>query len=192
VAKLFDGDGDGLADLIGCPPGWGCEAVIEFHLDAYGLRDTVEHIQGDFTAIHVDAVTRAKAGQSVLYYTYTPLWLGQILVAGKDVEWLSVTETKLPPEQMTDNTLAPDGRNLGWAMNDIRITASNAFLADNPAAAKLFEVMSIPIADVNAQNLLVYEGQKANEDIRRHAEEWVAANAATVEGWVAEAMAATK
>lgn len=42
TAKRFDADGDGLADLAGCPPGWGCERVIEHHLTEYGLRDTVK------------------------------------------------------------------------------------------------------------------------------------------------------
>ncbi|MBP6726624.1 MAG: glycine betaine/L-proline ABC transporter substrate-binding protein ProX, partial [Thauera sp.] len=32
IAKLFDTDGDGKADLAGCNPGWGCEKVIEHHL----------------------------------------------------------------------------------------------------------------------------------------------------------------
>ena len=46
IAKLFDADGDGKADLAGCNPGWGCEEVIEHQLDAFGLRDTVTHNQG--------------------------------------------------------------------------------------------------------------------------------------------------
>ncbi|TIM70635.1 MAG: proline/glycine betaine ABC transporter substrate-binding protein ProX, partial [Mesorhizobium sp.] len=36
IAKLFDVDGDGKADLYGCDPGWGCERIIEHNLDAYG------------------------------------------------------------------------------------------------------------------------------------------------------------
>ena len=51
IAKLFDADGDGKADLAGCPPGWGCERVIEHHMDAYGLRPTVTHKQGEYTAV---------------------------------------------------------------------------------------------------------------------------------------------
>jgi len=45
LAKLFDHDGDGKADLTGCNPGWGCEALIENHMDAYKLRKTVTHVQ---------------------------------------------------------------------------------------------------------------------------------------------------
>ena len=28
VAAMFDQDGDGLADLIGCNEGWGCATII--------------------------------------------------------------------------------------------------------------------------------------------------------------------
>ena len=46
IARLFDADGDGRADLAGCMPGWGCERVIEHQLGEFGLRGTVTHRQG--------------------------------------------------------------------------------------------------------------------------------------------------
>lgn len=46
IAKLFDTNGDGKADLTGCNPGWGCELVIDHHLEAYGLEETVSHNRG--------------------------------------------------------------------------------------------------------------------------------------------------
>ena len=48
IAKLFDTDGDGKADLTGCTPGWGCETMIEHQMDAYQLRGTVTHQQGTY------------------------------------------------------------------------------------------------------------------------------------------------
>ena len=42
---------------------------------------------------------------------------------------------------------------MGWPANDIRVVANDALLADNPALAKLFEVMSIPLEDIFAQHL---------------------------------------
>lgn len=41
IAKLFDTNNDGKADLTGCTHGWGCEAVINHQIDAYGLSKTV-------------------------------------------------------------------------------------------------------------------------------------------------------
>ena len=69
IAKLFDTNGDGKADLTGCTPGWGCEAVINHHIKAYGLSNTVEHNQGNYAAMIADTITRYKEGKPVLYYT---------------------------------------------------------------------------------------------------------------------------
>ena len=70
IAQLFDSDGDGKANLTGCNPGWGCELVIEHHLDVYGLRDTVEHDQGNYETLMGDVVARKRQGKPILYYVY--------------------------------------------------------------------------------------------------------------------------
>ena len=90
LAKLFDHDGDGKADLTGCNPGWGCEALIEHHMDAYKLRETVTHVQGSYAALIADTLGRYKRGEPILYYTWTPYWVSGVLVPGKDVIWLKV------------------------------------------------------------------------------------------------------
>lgn len=38
VKKAFDSNGDGKADLVACPPGWGCEKVISHHMKVYKLK----------------------------------------------------------------------------------------------------------------------------------------------------------
>lgn len=186
VAKLFDTDGDGKANLAGCDPGWGCERVIEHHLDAYELRDAINHDQGSYFAIIADTVTRHEKGDPIFYYTWTPMWLGNVIVPGKDSVWLNVPFSSLPDNRTAD-TAMPDGSNSGFDVNAIRVVANNDFLADNPAARKLFELAVIPIEDVNAQNLRQHNGEDKPEDIRRHAEEWIAKNQAKFDSWVAAA-----
>ena len=66
VAKKFDADGDGKADLAGCVPGWGCERVIEHQLDEFGLRDTITHNQGEYNAIIADTIARHASGKPIL------------------------------------------------------------------------------------------------------------------------------
>jgi len=194
LAKLFDTDGDGKANLAGCPPGWGCESVIEHHLDSYELRDWIQHDQGDFVPIHADVVARYKTGERVLFYTYVPMWLSQILVPGDDVEWLEVPFTSLPydPGERDFTTKLADGRDLGFEVQVIKIVARNEFLEENPAAKRSFELVEIPLEDVNAENLLIYQGEDSLDDVRRHAEAWISRNQATFDGWVAEAMAAAE
>lgn len=190
VAAKFDSDGDGKADLAGCIPGWGCERVIETALDAYELRDTVTHNQGAYQAIIADTIARQAEGKPVLYYTWTPYWVSGALVPGKDVEWLSVPFTALP-DGATGNTEF-NGKNLGFAVDNIGIVARNDFLQANPAAAKLFEVAKLNINDISAENKLIADGEDSSEDIDRHVDDWIKANQATYDGWLAEARAAAK
>ncbi len=192
IAKLFDADDDGKADLCGCNPGWGCERVIEHQLTAYKLRDTVEHNQGTYFALIADTIARFKAGQPILYYTWTPLWVSGVLVPGRDVEWLSVPFTSLPGERKDVDTTMPDGRNTGFAVNLVRIIANKDFLDKNPAAAKFFELAKIPINDVSAENGLIRDGEKTEADIKRHAKDWIQKHRAEFDSWLAEARKAAK
>ena len=190
VAKIFDADGDGKADLAGCIPGWGCERVIETGLDAYKLRDTVTHNQGAYQAMIADTMARYQNGQPILYYTWTPYWVSGVLVPGKDVEWLSVPFTALP-DGATGNTEF-NGKNLGFAVDEIGIIARNDFLAANPAAAKLFEVATLDINDISAENKLITDGENTQDDIQRHADDWIKAHQAEYDSWQAAARDAAK
>jgi len=192
IAKLFDNNGDGKADLSGCNPGWGCEGVIEHHLDAYGLRDTVTHNQGSYSAIIADTITRYKAGESILYYTWTPYWVSGVLVPGKDVTWLQVPFSSLPGERKDADTSLPDGSDFGFQVNNQQIIANKAWAEANPAAAKLFEVMEVSANDISAQNLRMRDGEKSAEDIGRHADAWIKAHREIFDGWLEEARAAAK
>lgn len=199
VAAMFDGDGNGQADLFGCPPGWGCELVIEHHLDAYGLRDTVEHIQGAYAANMTEAISRYENGDPILFYTWTPNWTVNLLVPGEDVLWVGVPEPNLPEEQaeLEDQTTV-EGVNgcvadpcpMGWPANDIRVAANPDFLDNNPAARALFEQVQIPLLDIAEQNARMQDGEDSEDDIRSHAEEWVEANRDQVDQWLEEARAA--
>ena len=190
IAKLFDSDGNGKANLAGCPPGWGCELVIEHHLDTYDLRDTVEHDQGLYIALITDTITRYKQGESVLFFTWTPTWVRQVLKPGQDTIWLEVPYTSLPEEQgeISEEDTTFEGKNLGFAIERVRIAANKEFINVNPAAKRLFELVEIPIEDINAQNLRIRDGEDKQEDITRHAEEWIAENQDTFDGWIEEAL----
>ena len=173
MAAIFDSDGDGRANLSGCNPGWGCELVIESHLDEYDLREAVNHDQGSYFAIMADTITRYNEGGAIFYYTWTPNWISDVLVPGSDVVQIGVP---------SDGDFDP-----GFAVNDVYVVANNDFLEANPAAAKFFELVDIPIAAVNAAQVKLRDGENKIEDFRRHAADWIAANKATFDQWVAEA-----
>jgi len=192
IAKLFDADGDGKADLTGCNPGWGCEAVIEHQLSAYQLRDTVRHVQGSYSALIADTIARHKQGQPILYYTWTPYWVSGVLRPGRDVVWLQVPFSSLPGEQAKLDTKLPNGQNYGFVINTQRIVANRDFVEKNPAAGKLFELMQLPVGDINGQNLLMRQGEDKSADIERHVDAWIQANQKRFDGWIAQSLAAAK
>lgn len=192
IASLFDTDGDGKANLIGCDAGWLCASIIDYHIDEYGLSDTVQQDQGKYVTLLADVVSRYDQGQPVLYYTYTPFWLQNVLQAGEEVVWLEVPFTALPEGQGDDLTAGEttvDGQNLGFAVQDQMIVANQSFVDENPIAATLFEAIKIPIEDVNAQNQLIRDGEDSPEQIRQHAETWVEENQDQFDTWIDTALA---
>tara|TARA_R110001592_G_scaffold61017_2_gene185828 strand:- start:580 stop:1569 length:990 start_codon:yes stop_codon:yes gene_type:complete len=189
IAKLFDTDNDGKADLTGCQAGWGCEGVIEHQLDTFKLRDRVTHKQGQYAAIIADTIVRYNEGQSIFYYTWTPYWVSGKLVPGKDVVWLEVPFSSNPNGS---DTALPNGKNYGFDINSQRIVVNKAFADSNPSAAKLFEVAKLPINDVSAENMLIANGEDSQKQIRQHALNWIKGNQSTFDGWLEVARKAGK
>ncbi|WP_435532050.1 glycine betaine/L-proline ABC transporter substrate-binding protein ProX [Roseateles amylovorans] len=188
IAKLFDTDGDGKADLTGCNPGWGCEMAIEHHLDGLQLRAQVTHRQGSYAALMADAMARFKQGLPILYYTWTPYWVSAVLRPGRDVVWLQVPA----PAGQVSETQLPNGRDYGFQADREQIVANRAFVEQHPAAGKLFELMTLPIADINAQNQRMTEGADKPRDIERHVEGWIRAHQAVFDGWIEAARDAAR
>ncbi|SUC45822.1 Glycine betaine-binding periplasmic protein precursor [Providencia stuartii] len=74
----------------------------------------------------------------------------------------------------------------------MHIVANKKWAEKNPAAAKLFEIMKLPIADINAQNLRMHNGEASQSDIRRHTDAWIKAHQSTFDGWVEQARKAAE
>lgn len=193
IAKLFDTSGNGKADLIGCPSGWACEQVIEHHLDAYGLRDTVDHNQGQHSALMDDAIARFNMGEPVLYYSWVPDWVSAVMKPGKDVLWIEVPFSSLPGEVGNEiNTKLPDGTDYGFQVNSQHIVANKTFTDSNPAAKALFQAMNLSGEQISAQNLAMHNGQDTDEDVARHTDQWIETNQDIYNGWLKTARAAAK
>jgi glycine betaine/proline transport system substrate-binding protein len=201
VIDAFDANGDGKADLVACPPGWGCEKVITHHMDVYDLEDYINPIKAGYSASMADAVARYNNGEPVFFYTWTPNWTVNKFVPGEDVLWINVPEIIPSDAQkgLEDAMVAEgitgavtDPIKMGFAANDIVVVANNKFLDENPAAAKLFEVMSVPLLDIANQNEKMFNGEDKQKDIERHVDEWIAANKDKYENALAEARKAAK
>ena len=69
---------------------------------------------------------------------------------------------------------------------DILASARNDFLDENPAAAKLLEVVELNVVDVSLQIVEQDNGAAIGGLVAQ----WIADNQDLVDGWIAEAMAA--
>jgi glycine betaine/proline transport system substrate-binding protein len=189
IAQLFDSDGDGKANLVGCDPGWGCEAIIEHHLNTYQLQETVEHDQGKYPALIADTIARYNQGEPILYYTWTPYWVSSVLKPQEDVVWLEVSVTDLPESQgnLTAADTSVEGKNIGFPVDRMRIVANKQFIADHPSAQQFLTLIEIPPEDMNQESLRIKEGEDSPEDIRRHAQEWVEENQERFDSWIEQA-----
>jgi len=152
--------------MTGCNVGWACEIIIEHQLDAFGLRDTVTHVQGDYSALMDVIVNRYEVGQPVLFYTWTPNWTVSRMVIDEDINWLSVPFSALPDEALANTAVTSIPGcleipcDMGFAPSDIRISANIDFLKENPAAQELFELVELPLDDIAAQNVLMADGNR--------------------------------
>ncbi|SES13149.1 glycine betaine/proline transport system substrate-binding protein [Tranquillimonas rosea] len=201
VKEAFDRNGDGKADMVACPPGWGCEVNISHHMEAYGLEDHINLVKAGYSASMADAVAAEEQGNPIFFYTWTPNWTVNVLKPGEDVMWIEVPEVDLP-EDMADledaatmdgvEGCVADPCTLGFPANDIVPVANTEFLEANPAARALLEEASVPLEDVFEQNAKMYDGENEPSDIEQHAATWIENNRDTVDGWLEAARSAAE
>ena len=158
-----------------------------------------------------EAIDKANSDIPMVIYTWTPSAYITQLIPGDNVLWIGV-EDVLDDSNPTgqDGGEGHDQRpgtanigadtcpvagdlgtcQLGWIAADILVTANADFVDANPAAAALFDVVSLPIIDVSLANVEQDNGRNTNEDIKELAREWIANNRSTVDGWLDAAKAA--
>ncbi len=193
VVKAFDQNGDGKADLVACPPGWGCEKVIANHMKIYDLGDYIKPIKAAYEAGMASALGAYKSGKPVFFYTWTPNWTVYKLKPGKDVMWINVPADGDEMGEVSGiEGAVSDPLRPGFVVYDITVVANNKFLAANPAAATFLKNFTLPLADVSAQNTRMNEGEKSDKAIAKHVDEWISKNQDKWNGWLDNARKAAK
>jgi len=200
IAVLFDQDGDGRADMIGPSVDWtGSSAVALNHIKTLGLGNRIRVVQGEYTTLAADAVGRYAAGKPIFLYTWYPNPTTMKLRPGKDLVWLELKKVSLPGNQMEKYKARPNVEgcasnpcNLGWLPTVYYIAVNRAWAAENPAAMKFFSEFKMTLEDRAEQNIKMLNGENREEDIGRHAREWIAKHQAEFDAWIAAAIVAGK
>ncbi len=201
VKKAFDTNGDGKADLVACPPGWGCEGVITHHFKVYDLASHINPIKAAYAASMAEALAKFKKGEPVFYYTWAPNWTLFKMVPGKDVMWINVPEILPKPSQeagkdfMTVTGLegaVSSPIKMGFVVSDINIVANKKFMDKNPELKAFFAAFSLSLGDINEQNTKMKNGEKSQADIKRHVDQWIGKNQKLWNDWLELARTAAK
>ncbi|NQU62988.1 MAG: glycine betaine/L-proline ABC transporter substrate-binding protein ProX [SAR324 cluster bacterium] len=193
VKKAFDTNGDGKADLVACPPGWGCEGVITHHFEVYDLKDHITPSKAAYAASMAGVLAKFKKGQPVFFYTWAPNWTIFKLLPGRDVMWINVP--KIMPKasqesgraQMTVSGIegaVTDPIKLGFVVSDIQIVANRKFMDKNPELKSFFAAFTLPLKDINEQNTKMQDGENSAADINKHVDQWIAKNGKTWNYWL--------
>ncbi len=203
LVALFDQDGDGKADLFGCPEDWTCDDIMNDILSFNGW-DNIAQVKAGYDGMIAESVNRANAGDPVMQYTWSPSGYLTQLIPGDNALWLSMGGEENILDGSTNEafdfvdsgaaalgaTCTADPCWLGWDSADIQVTANKEFVDANPAARALFEVVVLDVIDVANENVKYSNGENTEDDVKRHAAEWIAENRELVDSWLDAARAA--
>jgi glycine betaine/proline transport system substrate-binding protein len=198
--------GNGMVDIMGCPEDWTCDNIINSQLAFAGYKN-LQQVKAGYDPMWAQAVDMVNEGLPVVAYTWTPSAYITQIRPGDNAYWLGM-------EAILDdsNPMGQDGGDgwdqrpgtaaigedqcparsadglcpIGWKAADIRAAANNQFLADNPAAEELLLQIKLSVMDISLANVAQGEGA----DPKDLAADWIAANRATVDGWLDAARAA--
>ncbi|AOO80553.1 glycine betaine/L-proline ABC transporter substrate-binding protein ProX [Bosea vaviloviae] len=190
---------DGKVNLINCDPGWSCGDVVEYQLDKFGLKNTIKSVRGKYEALMAEAIGRALRGEPTLYYAWSPSWVMDKLVPGKDVVWLPTPFDAVPPNlKVSTSALVSGVKGCAGGQDPCRMAlgqwnympvANRDFLAKNPAIRRFLELARYP-RDTWAKWEGVIAADSSPRAIRAAGDSWIKENQTLFDGWIAEATAA--
>lgn len=195
IAGLFGKDGK--AELISCDPGWSCGDVVDYQLDKFGLKPTVKAVRGKYEALMVEAVTKVRQGKPAFFYAWSPSWVTNALVPGVDVVWLPPPADALPPNVPNKGSaLVNNVEGCAGGANPCRMAmaswnwgsvANKQFIAANPAVKALIEQIRFPGKTWSQWEATISKEGGSPALITKLSDEWIAANKAQMDQWVATA-----
>ena len=199
IAALFGTKGK--ADLINCDPGWSCGDVVDFQLEKFQLKDTINSVRGKYEALMVEAVARVKRGEPAFFYAWSPSWVNNALVPGKDVVWLPTPFDALPPsvpnkgsaevKGVTGCAGGADPCRMAMASWNWISVANREFIAANPEVKVLLEEMKFPLSTWSEWEHTINEKGGSASQINKLADTWITENKEQLAQWVAAATKAT-
>jgi len=196
IAELFGKNGK--ANLVSCDPGWSCGDVVAYQIDKFGLKNTVTEVRGKYETLMVEVVAKARNGEPVFFYAWSPSWSVNALVPGKDVVWLPTPQDALPPDVPNRGSALVSGVEgcaggadpcrMAMAAWNWVFVGNKDFLAANPAVQTLAEQVEFPAGTWSHWESTISKSGGSPTIITQLANDWIAANEAQLNHWIATAI----
>ncbi len=198
--------GNGIAEIYGCSESWTCEEVIQSQI-AFSGWENIAQVRVGYEAMFAEATRLINDDLPTVVYTWTPSAYFIQLQPGERTLWLGVEDVlddsnplgleggagldqRPGTVALTEGSCANINEEgictVGWLAANIGITARNDVIENHPMVAALFRVIELSVLDVSNQ-IVAQEGGTSPDEL---ADQWIADNADTVEGWLATARAA--
>lgn len=195
IAKLFGSAVDSSrAQLISCDPGWMCGKVVDYQIKKFGLSKTIRIVQGKYEPLIVDAVARVKRGEPAFFYTWSPSWVNNSLVPGKDVVWLPTPEDALPQGMTVKGSALVDNvEGCAGGANPCRMAMpswnwdpmiNKVFASKNPAVWRFLTQMRFPLAKWSYWEAEINKTHGNPDAIKKMADDWISQNKGIFGQWI--------
>ena len=168
IAKMFDTDGDRIGDLLGCDAVWTCAERIDEVLARLGVDTLYEQKYGAEVLIRAAIIGHMKKNEPVLFYLWVPHTFWMDYPIGESVIYLE------DPEKYW-----------GGGADNVYTYANTDWVGENPEAAELIRQIKMTTVDINWAMVEIDERGDTPEVLEQIAREWMAANQAEVDSWLA-------
>jgi len=194
IAKLFDSDGDGKGEYWPGAPGWSGVKINQVKAKGYGFDKYFTPVMVSDAVIKAQLKTAYRKKKGILFYYWTPEWIHSAYDLRKleepEFTGYAGDSKKGHPQYNaqgcykfndTENWLEDSAITCGAPTTEVFIAYSRSLEKRAPEVAEFLSKVKLSADDVSQWiNKIAQEG----EDPADMAEEWVAANQDTVQGWL--------
>ena len=205
LVALFDTDGNGKANVFGCPDDLACGDVIDAVIANNGW-DNLEQTRSWYQGLLAESGYRVDDGDPAIQYARVPSWAEARLALGDNTVWLDLggPDHACPDAESCDVDWpsagaepVPDSApctaapcHTGWNPSTLQLTVNAEFASANPAAMRLLELLRVDPTDLAELHLRAEEAEDPEAAAELLAAEWVAANRELATEWVVAASTA--
>ncbi|MFC1931636.1 glycine betaine ABC transporter substrate-binding protein [Chloroflexota bacterium] len=169
-AEMFDLDGNGVGDILGCDAAWKCAAMIDEEIVEYGLEGLYEQQYGAEAMMMAAVEGHLLKDEPVLFYMYTPHPFFVKFPIGESV------------------TILDDPLNF-WGGHATIYKFGNAdWVAANPDAANIVRQVKMTMTDVGWSMAEIEARGDDAATLEAIAREWMAEHQKEINSWLEEAL----